>query len=311
MDEWFKSPPWKGGIRVSVSRVRIPLSPPKNLKLLKSNNSDKNLMFVKRKCFMISQSLLDNVVEIAYQAGAAIMAIYQNEFDVAFKDDQSPLTQADLAAHHLIYDGLTLISPDVPVLSEEDVNSFSGANQEGYYWLVDPLDGTKEFVKKNGEFTVNIALIKDGNPILGVVYAPALEWMYSAANGLGAYKKTGQQTAQSIQVALDAKQPYKVVGSRSHADASLNDWLKRLGEYALIPMGSSLKICLIAEGSADIYPRLGPTSLWDTAAAHAVLNVAGGGIRELTGKPLTYINPSTVLNPYFVAIGSPVLTNYL
>lgn len=260
---------------------------------------------------MIDKTLLNEIVDIARRAGVAIMEIYQQDFGVDYKEDQSPLTQADLAAHHMISAGLATVSPDIPVLSEEDVASFKGANADGYYWLVDPLDGTKEFIKKNGEFTVNIALIKDGNPVLGVVYAPALDWMYFAAVGLGAYKQVANHSADVIQVSKNTVEPFKVVGSRSHSDETLNQWLEKLGQYELIPMGSSLKICLVAEGRADIYPRLGPTSLWDTAAAHAILNVAGGAVFSLLGGHLSYAEPAKVLNPHFIAIGNPSLSKFI
>lgn len=256
---------------------------------------------------MISHDLLGAVVTIAREAGNAIMAVYQKDIDVAYKEDQSPLTEADLAAHHIIADHLKALTPNIPILSEEDLQTFSGANEEGYYWLVDPLDGTKEFIKRNGEFTVNIALIHLGQPVLGVVCAPAMDTMYSAARGLGAFKALGPEKHKIHASPHQPNTPWRVVGSRSHGGDALNVWLQGLGDHALIPMGSSLKLCLVAEGRADVYPRLGPTSLWDTAAAQCVVEEAGAQVTDLEGRPLSYQNPAEVLNPFFIVSVDTVL----
>jgi 3'(2'), 5'-bisphosphate nucleotidase len=249
-----------------------------------------------------ASSHLDYIDKIAMDAGDVIMQVYQNAIEVHFKPDQSPVTEADLKANQLIIDALKETYPDIPVLTEEDIEDFKGPNTEGYYWLVDPLDGTKEFIKRNAEFTVNIALIHKGDPILGVVYAPAKKIMYRAAFGYGAFKREGLGLPKSIGVIKHTPgTTWKVVGSRSHGDTATHQWLDALGPHTLIPMGSSLKMCLIAEGVAHIYPRLGPTSLWDTAAAHVILKEAGGEIRDLSGYILNYKNPSHVLNPSFVA----------
>ena len=245
-------------------------------------------------------NLLAEVEKIAIKAGAAIMAIYQKEYGVLSKADQSPLTEADTLANSIITDALTTLTPSIPILSEEAVENFAGPNSDGQYWLVDPLDGTKEFIKRNGEFTVNIALIEGGKPSLGVVYAPALEILYSAATNLGAFKVNGSGQRTSIQVKPHTEGfPWKVVGSRSHG-GDMTDWLKKLDSYELIPMGSSLKFCLVAEGAAHLYPRLGPTSLWDTAAAQCVVDEAGGEVVQLNGQPISYTNPSQRLNPFFI-----------
>jgi 3'(2'), 5'-bisphosphate nucleotidase len=247
-------------------------------------------------------SHLNVIDKIAMDAGNVIMEVYQNAIEVHFKPDQSPLTEADLKANQVILDAIKESYPDIPVLTEEGVGDFKGPNTEGYYWLVDPLDGTKEFIKRSGEFTVNIALIYEGDPILGVVYAPAKKIMYRAAFGYGAFKREGTDPIQPITVAKHIPgATWKVVGSRSHSDDTTNQWLASLGPHTLIPMGSSLKMCLIAEGTAHVYPRLGPTSLWDTAAAHVILREAGGEIKGLDGRTLNYANPSHVLNPSFVA----------
>ncbi|RUR27859.1 3'(2'),5'-bisphosphate nucleotidase [Vreelandella andesensis] len=254
---------------------------------------------------MIDQALLDSVERIAREAGDAIMAVYAREFSVEEKEDKSPLTEADKAAHDIIMRGLQGLSLQLPILSEEDIDGFAGADSDGRYWLVDPLDGTKEFIKRNGEFTVNIALIEHGKPILGVVTAPALETAYVAAEGLGAFKVEADGQRHVIHVAgqPDANAAWRVVGSRSHPSPDLAAWLETLGEHEMLPMGSSLKLCLIAEGKADVYPRLGPTCLWDTGAAHAVVLQAGGRVETLVGQPLNYANPSEKLNPYFVVWG--------
>lgn len=253
---------------------------------------------------VISKELLDQVDTIARAAGDAIMEIYGREFSIEQKEDKSPLTEADAAAHNLIVNQLALLSLQTPIMSEEDTIDFTGADAHGRYWLVDPLDGTKEFIKRNGEFTVNIALIENGKPVLGVVYAPALEVCYTAAVGFGAFKAEGKQTPVTINVAEHCSDtPWRVVGSRSHAGDSLLALLNKLGKHELVAMGSSLKLCLVAEGVADIYPRLGPTSLWDTGAAQCVVEQAGGSVIQLDGKPLSYLNTREVLNPFFLVLG--------
>ena len=249
---------------------------------------------------------LEAVRGIARRAGGAIMRVYAQEFDVELKDDRSPLTAADRAAHELIVAGLQALEPRLPVLSEESAaQEIADRRSWPRYWLVDPLDGTKEFIRRNGEFTVNIALIEDHEPVLGVVFAPALDAMYSGVVGVGAWRRQGEQPAQDITVTRPAASPPRVVGSRSHASPALLEYLERLGPHALRSMGSSLKICLVAAGEADVYPRLGPTSEWDTAAAHAVLLAAGGSMMDLTGGPLRYNAREGLLNPHFIACGDP------
>ncbi|MFC7367440.1 MULTISPECIES: 3'(2'),5'-bisphosphate nucleotidase CysQ [Vreelandella] len=252
------------------------------------------------------QALLEQVLAIAYEADDAIAAVYARGFSVELKDDNSPVTEADQAAHDVIMRGLKKLSLQLPILSEEDADGFVGINSEGRYWLVDPLDGTKEFIKRNDEFTVNIALIENGKPILGVVTAPVLNVAYIAAEGVGAFKVDASGHRYPLHVAgrPPSSACWRVMGSRSHFSPDLAAWLERLGKYEMQPMGSSLKLCLIAEGKADVYPRLGPTCLWDTGAAHAVLLQAGGRVETLDGQPLCYANPSAKLNPDFVAWGS-------
>jgi len=253
---------------------------------------------------LAGMNLLEEVEGIAREAGAAIMKVYARDFSASVKEDKSPLTEADTAAHQVITSRLERLHPALPILSEEAVGDFSGADNSRRYWLVDPLDGTKEFIKRNGEFTVNIALIENGRSILGVVYAPVLDVVYLAAEGLGAFKAGSDRIRVPIHVSEHTEgTPWRVVGSRSHAGDTLTAFLHRLGTHELISMGSSLKFCLVAEGSADVYPRLGPTSLWDTAAAQCVVEQAGGGVIQLTGEPLSYADPSAILNPYFVVQG--------
>jgi 3'(2'), 5'-bisphosphate nucleotidase len=254
--------------------------------------------------------LLTSVERIALDAGAAIMSVYARDFSIEEKEDKSPLTEADKAAQDVIMAGLTALPEDIPVLSEEDAEGFAGADAKGRYWLVDPLDGTKEFIKRNGEFTVNIALIENGRPVLGVVVAPALEVSYLAAEGVGAFKvkwEAGKANERMpIRVAGKPAEDaiWRVVGSRSHPSPDLAEWLTQLGRHDMVPMGSSLKLCLVAEGAADVYPRLGPTCLWDTGAAQAVVEQAGGSVETREGQPISYDNPSEKLNPYFIAWGA-------
>lgn len=249
--------------------------------------------------------LLDEVIEIALQAGEAIMAVYETStMEVQRKGDNSPLTEADLAAHHLIEAGLKQLTPDLPVLSEESASvSFATRSHWRKYWLVDPLDGTREFIKRNGEFTVNIALIDEHEPVLGVVYAPAMDLLFYACKGGGAYKRVAHADAEPISTRSYDAETLTVAGSRSHGDDILLRFISRLGPCQLVSMGSSLKICLVAEGRADIYPRLGLTSEWDTAAAQSVLVEAGGQLMGLDGVPFRYNHKESMLNPHFLAVG--------
>jgi 3'(2'), 5'-bisphosphate nucleotidase len=252
----------------------------------------------------VDSKLLTRVRSIAAAAGQAIMDVYASDFAVELKDDRSPLTAADQAAHALIVGELESLPEGLPILSEESRQiSFDERSQWQDYWLVDPLDGTKEFIKRNGEFTVNIALIRGHKPILGVVYAPALDLEYAGCVDFGAFRRERDGRATPIKVQQTAANPLRVVGSRSHADPSHTAYAEALGPHELKPMGSSLKICLVAEGQADIYPRLGPTSEWDTAAAQAILESAGGSMMNPEGEPLVYNSKSDLLNPFFLAFG--------
>jgi len=247
---------------------------------------------------------LSEVRALAKQAGEKILEIYNTDFSVKEKEDDSPLTAADMASHRAIVAGLQALTPDVPVLSEEAAKiPFAERSRWHTYWLIDPLDGTKEFIKRNGEFTVNIALVQDGVPVLGVVHVPVSGVTYAACQGGGAVKAVPGQGEQPIRVRQLPDGPVAVVGSRSHRGDSLNSFLDKLGEHEIVSMGSSLKICLVAEGAADVYPRLGPTSEWDTAAAHCVVEQAGGSLTDLEMKPLRYNTKDSLLNPFFLVFG--------
>jgi 3'(2'), 5'-bisphosphate nucleotidase len=250
--------------------------------------------------------LLPAVRRIARAAGAAILAVYGRDIAVTAKADQSPLTEADRRAHDCILEGLSALAPDLPVWSEESAQAEVAGHQAWRrFWLVDPLDGTREFISRNGEFTVNIALVENHEPVLGVVHAPALDREYYGARGLGAWRVDDGGEPRPVQVRIPAAERVRVAGSRSHRGSSLDGFLARLGPHELVPLGSSLKMCLVAEGAADVYPRLGPTSAWDTAAAQAVVEAAGGRLVDLEGRPLRYNTGPEVLNPHFVAYGDP------
>ena len=249
------------------------------------------------------ESLREPLAAIAADAGRAILGIYHGEFAVTHKADRSPLTEADLASHRIILAALERLAPGIPVLSEESADiDYDIRSRWPEYWLVDPLDGTREFVSRNGEFTVNIALIRGHKPVLGVVHVPVSGVTYAGAAGGAATRQRPGEAAETIHVSIPCASPVRVVGSRSHANPALARYLEPLGDYELVSMGSSLKFCLLAEGAADFYPRLGPTSEWDTAAAHAVVLAAGGRIITLEGRPLQYNRKASYLNPEFLVI---------
>ncbi len=250
--------------------------------------------------------LCQQVITIAKQASEKILAVYNTEFDVTSKEDNTPLTEADMAAHHVISEGLHQLTPEIPILSEESVDiPFTVRKQWNRYWLVDPLDGTREFVKRNGEFTVNIALIDNHRAILGVIHTPVSGVLYYASNQDGAFKQMPGKEPVAIRTRNKQASPTLVAGSRSHRGSSLKEFLEKLGEHEIVSMGSSLKSCLVAEGSVDIYPRLGPTSEWDTAAAQCIVENAGGKLLDLSMQPLLYNKKNSLLNPHFIVIGDP------
>ena len=249
-------------------------------------------------------ALLDPVIGIARRAAGAILEIYDGEFAVEHKDDRSPLTAADRAAHGVIVDGLAALPGGFPVLSEEGASvPYAQRRSWQRYWLVDPLDGTREFVKRNGEFTVNIALIENERPVLGVVQVPVRSEVYAAARGAGAFHVAADGARRALRVSRYTGGPLRVVASRSHASAQLSELLDAFPECRIVSIGSSLKICLVAAGEADLYPRHGPTSEWDTAAAQCVLEQAGGQLTDFQLRPLPY-NKASLLNEPFVAFGA-------
>ncbi|BAV96701.1 3'(2'),5'-bisphosphate nucleotidase CysQ [Lysobacter enzymogenes] len=259
--------------------------------------------------FVADSALVEGAIAIARAAAAAILEIYDGEFEVERKADASPLTAADMAAHHVIVDGLARLTPDIPVLSEESAHEVDAAQRRGWdrLWLVDPLDGTREFVKRNGEFSVNLALIERGEPVFGVVLAPVGGALWHGARGGHAYRRDGD-AERRVQAQVPPAQPLRVAASRSHHSQRSDEFLARAhrqaaGGIAMVSLGSSLKFCRIAEGSLDLYPRFGPTSEWDTAAGQCVLEAAGGAVLDPRGRPFRYNQRDGLLNGDFIALG--------
>ena len=258
----------------------------------------------------VTSEQLQALCDIAEAAGREIMAVYGSDFTSWNKDDQSPVTEADLRADAVIRERLTEAFPGVFILSEESASGALVASET--FFLVDPLDGTKEFLKRNGEFTVNIALVHRGDPVAGVVLAPELGELFYAATGLGAWKRTPAGSASLRVAKFTTGVTLRVIGSRSHAGEAFTAWLgKLLAEHSFVAAGSSLKFCRIAEGAADIYPRFGPTSQWDTAAAQCILQTAGGAVTDLGGVSLGYGLSRSILNPEFVAVGDTQLKAFV
>ncbi|WP_394235340.1 3'(2'),5'-bisphosphate nucleotidase CysQ [Pseudomonas anguilliseptica] len=257
----------------------------------------------------ISHPLIPAVIELVRQAGVATLPFWRADVTVNEKADASPVTAADLAAHHILNDGLLALAPDIPVLSEEAADiALSERGKWSRWWLVDPLDGTKEFIAGSEEFTVNVALIEQGRVVFGVVGIPATGQCYYGGFGLGAWREDKAGKAEPISVRLAPQEAFTLVASRRHSspaqEALLAGLSERFGDLQLANVGSSLKFCQLAEGNADCYPRLAPTSQWDTAAAQGVLEGAGGEVLTLKGEALTYEARESLLNPYFLALPS-------
>jgi 3'(2'), 5'-bisphosphate nucleotidase len=251
----------------------------------------------------VNQKIIKEICQIANQAANCILEIYDTDFTIENKEDCSPLTAADLAAHNTICIALAQLTPDIPVLSEESSElSYAERSQWSRYWLVDPLDGTREFIKRNGEFTVNIALIENGQPCLGVINVPVTGVSYYAATSLGAFKICADGNTESIKVKKSVPNKIIIAGSRSHGGEKQQAFINRLGGAEIIAIGSSLKFCLIAEGKVDIYPRFGLTSEWDTAAAQCIVEEAGGCVVDMNFNPIRYNTKDSLLNPEFLVI---------
>lgn len=253
------------------------------------------------------RQLLEGVLAVSSEAAHEIMDVYRSEFAVQSKSDRTPLTQADMRAHKAICTGLRELDDSIPVLSEESAAvSYQERGAWSRYWLVDPLDGTREFIKRNDEFTVNIALIEDHAPVLGVVTVPAAGAVYYACRGGGAFRKDGTSPARPIHTRVTRPKHVSMAGSRSHGTPEQERFTMALGDSAeIIAIGSALKFCLVAEGKVDIYPRFGPTSEWDTAAAQCVVEEAGGRVLTLELEPLRYNTGESLINPHFLVIGDP------
>lgn len=264
--------------------------------------------------------VLEKLIPLVDEAGAAIMSIYQaSTIEVEYKGDESPLTLADLKANEILVNGLKACWPKIPILSEEGGNPFGEHDEPEWYWAVDPLDGTKDFLKRNGEFTVNVGLIHHGEPVLGLVLAPALDKLYVGYSNKKSIFSVAQQEQKAqkrhagswtnIKVSDYGKKnssskndrPIRVASSRSHPSPELAEWLKQFTTYEAIEVGSSLKFCMVAEGLIDAYPRFGPTCIWDTAAGHAVLISADGEILNLQSRTICYRKPKITLNSFFIA----------
>lgn len=250
------------------------------------------------------EHLCKECINIARDAGERILEIYNSDYNVEEKEDSSPLTDADLAAHNSIVKALTALTPNIPILSEESAKlPFEERQKWQTYWLVDPLDGTKEFIKRNGEFTVNIALISNHKSIIGVIHVPVLNVDYFGWKQGGSFKIEQGGEALAIHVRTQVADKLVVVGSRSHGSEQLQAYMNNLGDAELLSMGSSLKFCLVAEGKADLYPRIGLTSEWDTGAAHCIVEQAGGRVTKLDMSDLDYNTKDSLLNPFFFVFG--------
>lgn len=251
---------------------------------------------------MLDRIDLKDIIDIAKEAGDAIMKIYEKDFRIDYKDDKSPLTEADIKSNEIICSALVKLFPEIPLLSEENQEvSYEDRKNWDYFWLIDPIDGTKEFIKKNGEFTVNIALIHKDSPVLGVVYAPALNDIYFSKQGAGAYKNDQRLP---LRINEHPERELRVVASKSHLSEETQTFIDDLGSRTehieQVSKGSSLKLCLVAEGEADIYPRLAPTMEWDTAAAHAVVLEAGKKVLQYDNYQSLVYNKTSLLNPWFI-----------
>jgi len=258
---------------------------------------------------ILNEQLISSVVEIAKEAGIAITEIYNSDFDYQLKKDLSPITAADNLSHNIITERLKTLTPNIPILSEENCNiPYKIRSQWTQYWLVDPLDGTKEFISKNGEFTVNIALIENNTPIFGVIDIPVTNETYWGSKVNGSFCSDANNDVKQINVSEDNQNPIRLVASRSHPSNMLASLLEIIVDYEIIEIGSSIKFCLIASGQADCYPRFGPTSEWDTAAGEAIVSYAGGRVVTARGNSMNYNAKKDYLNPNFIVSNDKIIS---
>ena len=258
---------------------------------------------------ILNEQLISSTVEIAKEAGMAITEIYNSDFDYQLKKDLSPITAADNLSHNIITERLKTLTPQTPILSEENCNiPYKIRSQWTQYWLVDPLDGTKEFISKNGEFTVNIALIENNTPIFGVIDIPITNETYWGSKVNGSFCSDANNDIKQINVSEDNQNPIRLVASRSHPSEMLNDLLEKIIDYEIIEVGSSIKFCLIASGQADCYPRFGPTSEWDTAAGEAIVSYASGCVVTARGNSMNYNVKEDYLNPNFIVSNGKIIS---
>ena len=258
---------------------------------------------------ILNERLITSTVEITKEAGEAITEIYNSDFNYQLKKDLSPITAADNLSHNIIIDRLKMLTPEIPILSEENCDiPYKIRSQWTQYWLVDPLDGTKEFIKKNGEFTVNIAMIDNNSPIFGVIHLPVTDETYWGSKINGSFYSTENNDAEPISVSENNQNSIRLVASRSHPSEMLNSLLESIADYEIIEVGSSIKFCLIASGQADCYPRFGPTSEWDTAAGEAIVRFAGGDVVAINGDSMNYNLKENYLNPNFIVANGKIIS---
>ena len=258
---------------------------------------------------ILNEQLISSTVEIAKLAGEGITEIYNSDFDYQLKKDLSPITAADNLSHIIITKRLKILTPEIPVLSEENCDiPYKIRENWTKYWLVDPLDGTKEFIKRNGEFTVNIALIENNTPIFGVIHLPVTSETYWGSQVNGSFYSSGNNDVKEIRVSENHQNPIRLVASRSHPSEMLNSLLKKIVDYEIIEVGSSIKFCHIASGQADCYPRFGPTSEWDTAAGEAIVSSAGGHVVAASGNSMKYNVKEEYLNPNFIVSNGKIIS---
>jgi len=258
---------------------------------------------------ILNERFIISTIEIAQEAGSAILKIYNSDFDYKLKKDLSPITEADNISHKIIMERLKILTPKIPIISEENSEiPYEIRSRWKKYWLVDPLDGTKEFIKKNGDFTVNIALIHNNTPIFGVIYIPVKNETYWGSKINGSFYSNSNNNIKQIHVSKDNNNPIRLVTSRSHPSEMLNQLLEKIVDYEILKVGSSIKFCYVASGQAECYPRFGPTSEWDTAAGEAIVSFAGGDVITSAGDSINYNAKEDYLNPNFIVSNGKIIS---